>query len=149
MVKNWMVLGDEAFDSNNCPLGIIRFSPEEVNDWQNIAWKQFADIVNNNEIVKKMVFGSNRISLSGLFYKKSGVTLEQLDGFSRAIADECDNIEYGHVDIEFDTRKDTNMLIISFCYYDPDMANTEPSEFSYILEDKILAIQVNSDSLFS
>lgn len=94
MVKNWLILGDEAFDSNDFPMGIMHFSLEEMKDWQNIAWKQFANIFNNNERVKKMVYYSNGISISGLFYKKSGVILEHLKEFARAIADEYDNIEY-------------------------------------------------------
>ena len=114
MVKNWLILGDEAFDSDDFPMGIMHFSLEEMRDWQDIAWKQFANIVNNNEKVKRMVFGSNFISISGLFYKKAGVILEHLKEFARAIADECDNIEYGRTDIDYDTRKDTNMLFVSF-----------------------------------
>ena len=148
MVKNWLILGDEAFDSNDTPLGIFKFTLEEMKDWQSIAWKQFANVVNNNEIVKRMVFGCNHISLSGLFYKKSGVVLEHLNDFARAIASECDNLEYGHADIEYDTKKDTNMLFISFYYWEPEMVNSEPSEFSYILVDKVFSIQINSDSLF-
>ena len=76
MVKNWLILGDEAFNSNDTPLGIFKFTLEEMKDWQNIALKQFVNIVNNNEKVKRMVFGSNYISLSGLFYKKSGIILD-------------------------------------------------------------------------
>lgn len=48
MVKNWLILGDEAFDSDDFPMGLMRFTLEEMKDWQNIAWKQLVDIVNNN-----------------------------------------------------------------------------------------------------
>jgi hypothetical protein len=149
MVKNWLILGDEAFDSNDTPLGIFKFTLEEMKDWQSIAWKQFANVVNNNEIVKKMVFGCNRISLSGLFYKKSGVVLEHLNDFARAIASECDKIEYGHADLEYDTRKDTNVLFITFLYYDLDTVNTRPIECLYIQGDKMIPIKVDSDSIYS
>jgi hypothetical protein len=149
MVKNWLILGDEAFDSDDFPMGIMHFSFEQMKDWQDIAWKQFANIVNNNEKVKRMVFGSNFISISGLFYKKSGVILDHLKEFARAIADECDNIEYGRTDIDYDTRKDSNMLFISFLHFDPDMANTKTMRFNYIQGDYITSIQVNSDSTFS
>ncbi len=149
MVKNWLILGDEAFDSDDYPMGLMRFSLEEMKDWQDIAWKQFANIVNNNEKVKRMVFGSNFISISGLFYKKAGVILEHLKEFARAIADECDNIEYGRTDIDYDTRKDTNMLFVSFLSYDPEMANTKVMEFNYIMGDCMMPIQVSSGSMFS
>ena len=149
MVKNWLILGDEAFNSNDTPLGIFKFTLEEMKDWQSIAWKQFANVVNNNEIVKRMVFGCNRISLSGLFYKKSRVVLEHLNDFARAIASECDNLEYGDAEIEYDTRKDTNVLFISFFNYDPETINTEPLDFIFIQGDKIIPIQVNSGSMYS
>ena len=51
MVKNWLILGDEAFDSDDFPMGIMHFSLEEMRDWQDIAWKQFANIVNNKRLV--------------------------------------------------------------------------------------------------
>ena len=149
MVKNWMVLGDEAFDSNETPLGIFKFTLEEMKDWQCIAWKKFANVVNNNEIVKRMVFGSNRISLRGLFYKKSGVVLEHLNDFARAIVSECDNLEYGDAEIEYDTHKDTNMLFINFFRYNPDSEYTMRLGFNFIQGDTIIPIQVNSDSMYS
>ena len=148
-MKNWMILGDEAFDSSERPMGLMRFTLEEMKDWQSIAWKQFADIVNNNEKVRNMVFNCNLINISGLFYKKSGVILDHLKDFARAIANECDNLEYGDAEIEYDTRKDTNMLFISFFYYDPEPVNAEPLDFNFIQGDTIIPIQVNSDSMYS
>ena len=149
MVKNWLILGDEAFNSDDSPMGIMRFSLEQMNDWENIAWKQFADIFNNNKRVRNMVYDSNVISISGLFYKKAGVILDHLKEFARTIAYEFDNIEYGWSDIDYDTRKDTNMLFITFLHYDSDMANPKPMGFNYIQGDCITSIQVNSDSMFS
>lgn len=149
MVKNWLILGDEAFNSNDTPIGIFKFTLEEMKDWQNIAWKQFANMVNNNEKVKRMVFGSNYISLSGLFYKKTGININHLNDFVNAIADECDNLLYGDLKIEYDTRKDTNILFISFYNYDQDSEYINPLRFNYILGNTIMLIQVNSDSTFS
>lgn len=149
MVKNWLILGDEAFDSNDFPMGLMRFSLEEMKDWQNIAWKQFADIVNNNKRVRNMVFNCNAINISGLFYKKSGVILDHLKEFARAIADECDNIEYGHTDIDYDTRKDTNMLFITFLHFNSEMEKTKAMGFYYVLGDTMMPIQVSPDSMYS
>ena len=149
MVKNWLILGDEAFDSNDFPMGIMHFSLEEMKDWHSLAWKQFADIFNNNERVRNMVFNCNAISISGLFYKKAGVILEHLKEFAKAIADECDNIEYGRTDIDYDTRKDSNMLFISFLSYDPDMVDAKSLDFNYIYEKMVIPIQFNSMSMYS
>ena len=149
MVKNWLILGDEAFNSNDTPLGIFKFTLEEMKDWQNIALKQFVNIVNNNEKVKSMVFGSNFISLSGLFYKKSGIILDHLNDFANAIADECDNLLYGDLKIEYDTRKDTNILFISFYNYNQNSEYIKPFGFDYIMGNTSMPIQINTDSVFS
>ena len=45
MVKNWMILGDEAFDSESKAVGVIRLAPDEMDDWQSVAWGRFADVV--------------------------------------------------------------------------------------------------------
>ena len=142
------VNGVDDNKSSICGNGVAE-ELEEMKDWQNIALKQFANIVNNNEKVKRMVFGSNFISISGLFYKKAGVILEHLKEFAKAIADECDNIEYGRTDIDYDTRKDTNMLFVSFLSYNPDMGDTRTMEFNYVLGDYMMPIQVSSDSMSS
>ena len=130
-------------------MGIFKFTLEEMKDWQNIAWKQFANIVNNNEKVKRMVFGSNFISLSGLFYKKSGIILNHLNEFAKAIADECNNLLYGDAEIEYNTHKYTNMLFISFYNFNPDPKDIKPFGLNLYLGNTIIPVQVNSDSMFS
>lgn len=74
MVKNWMILGDEAFDSESKAVGVIRLAPDEMDDWQSVAWSRFADVVNNNPIVRKMVFGCNYLYVGGSFSRKAGVS---------------------------------------------------------------------------
>ena len=49
----------------------------------------------------------------------------------------------------YDTRKDTNMLFISFFNYNPDLEYIKPVGFNYILGNTIMPIQVDSDSMFS
>ena len=71
MVKNWMILGDDAFDSESKPVGVIRLTPDEMDNWQNVAWGRFADVVNNNPLVRKMVFGCNYLYVGGSFNKKT------------------------------------------------------------------------------
>ena len=84
-----------------------------------------------------------------MFYKKAGVILEHLKEFAKAIADECDNIEYGRTDIDYDTRKDSNMLFITFLHFDPDRSNTKTMRFNYIQGDYMMPIKVSSDSMIS
>ena len=67
----------------------------------------------------------------------------------KAIAEECDNLVFGDAEIDYDTRKDTNMLFISFYNYNPVPEDVKPFGFNLILGNTIMPIQVNSDSTFS
>ena len=49
----------------------------------------------------------------------------------------------------YDTRKDTNMLFISFFNYNPDLEYIKPVGLNYILGNTIMPIKVDSDSMFS
>lgn len=120
MVKNWMMLGDEAFDSNHRPIGVIRFTPQEMKNWQKVAWERFADVVNDNQEVKNMVFGCNYLYIGGLFDRKTGISAKDLRSFAGVFKDQLDNIEFGRIHIDYDSSDDTNVLFIMFTNYDPE-----------------------------
>ena len=52
MVKNWMMLGDEAFDSKSKPVGVIRLTPDEMDTIIGGLWNTEAV-----QIDKKIVSG--------------------------------------------------------------------------------------------
>lgn len=120
MVKNWMILGDDAFDSESKPVGVIRLTPDEMDDWQNIAWGRFADVVNNNPIVRKMVYGSNYLYVGGSFNRKASVSFSDLHDFAIYFGEVFDNQEFARIYIDYDSSKDSNMLILIFNIYDPE-----------------------------
>lgn len=120
MVKNWMILGDEAFDSESKAVGVIRLAPDEMDDWQSVAWGRFADVVNNNPIVRKMVFGCNYLYVGGSFTRKAGVSFSDLHDFALYFGKVLDNLEFGRTHIDYDSSKDSNMLFLIFNIYDPE-----------------------------
>ena len=105
MVKNWMILGDEAFDSESKAVGVIRLAPDEMDDWQSVAWGRFADVVNNNPIVRKMVFGCNYLYVGGSFSRKAGVSFSDLHDFALYFGKVLDNLEFGRTHIDYDSSK--------------------------------------------
>ena len=120
MVKYWMILGDEAFDSESKAVGVIRLAPDEMDDWQSVAWGRFADVVNNNPIVRKMVFGCNYLYVGGSFNRKASISISDLHEFSLYFGKVLDNLEFGRTHIDYYAPNDTNMLILIFNNYNPE-----------------------------
>lgn len=150
MIKNWIILGDEAFNSKHEPVGVIELASEELDNWQEIAWRRFADIVNNNEKVREMVFSNNYFYLGAVFSKNSGVTKEDVDEFADHIYQNIDDLEYCTVDFTVNPRTDDGTLILSFGMYDEEkLKKPMPTHYTYIKGDMIIPIDYRSFSNFS
>jgi hypothetical protein len=148
MVKNWMILGDEAFDSNHEPIGVIELTSEELNDWKSVAWERFAHTVNTNVKVREMVFNSNYMYIGAVFNKKSGVTYEDIDGFVNYIFQQIDDIEYYTIDITYNPNADDGKIILNFVDY-TKMRKLAPSNFLYIKGDTIVSVHLQNGSYLS
>jgi hypothetical protein len=150
MIKNWMMLGDEAFNSKHNPIGVIRFSPEEMDNWQQVAWNTFVDVVNNNEKVKEMVFGCNYLYVSGLFDQKAGVGFDDLYGLSQYMSEQLDNIEYSRTRIDYYSSSDSNMLCLVFANYDPEEEEKRClSSTMYITSNTIIPLNMQQSHIYS
>ena len=143
MVKNWMILGDEAFDSKHEPIGVVELTSDELNDWNNVLWKRFAHIVNNNEKVKEMVFNSNYMYIGAVFNKKSGITYEDLDEFANYLFQQIDDIEYYTIDLTYNPNADDGTIILNFVDY-TKMKKLVPSKFLYIRGDVIVPVNLHN-----
>ena len=150
MVKNWMMLGDEAFDSNHDPIGVIRISPEELKNWHKIAWKRLADVVNNIEKVRNQVFSSNFLYLGAAFSKSSGVTNEEIDNFADRLCQNINDLEYCTVDFNANSHTDDGKIILVFGMIDGErfqkLMNTR---YTYIKGDMIVPIDCGESDIFS
>lgn len=150
MVKNWMMLGDDAFDSNHEPIGVIELSPKELDNWQNIAWKRLADVVNNNEKVRNQVFSSNFLYLGATFSKSSGVTNEDIDNFADKLYQNTDDLEYCMVDFRADPHTNDGMLVLAFRMIDEKkLQKLMNAHYTYIKGDVIVPIDCSGSVIFS
>lgn len=120
MVKNWMILGDDAFDNESMPAGVIRLASDEMDNWQEVAWSRFADVVNNNETVREMVYGCNYLYVGGSFNKKANVSFSDLHDFANYFGEVFDNLEFGRTHIDYFSSNDMNSLILMFYIYNPE-----------------------------
>lgn len=150
MVKNWIMLGDDAFNSNHEPIGVIELSPEELKNWQDVAWKRFAHIVNNNEKVRDLVFNSNFLYLGAVFSKGSGVTNKDVDDFADLLYQNIDDLEYCTVDFTANPHKNDGTLIFAFGMFDEEkLQKLMPTHYTYIKGDIIVPIDFRNFNNYS
>ena len=150
MIKNWMILGDEAFNSKHEPIGVIELSSEELDNWQKIAWKRLANVVNNNEKVRNLVFSSNFLYLGAVFSKSSGVTYEDINEFADVFYQNIVDLQYFNIDFNINPRTDDGTIILAFGMYDEEkLQRLMPSHYTYIEGDMIVPIDYRSFSIIS
>lgn len=148
MVKNWMILGDEAFNSKHEPVGVIELTPEELSDWDKVVWERFAHTVNTNEKVREMVFNSNYMYIGAVFDKKSGVTYEDLDEFANYLFQQIDDIEYYTIDLTYNPNVNDGTIILNFIDY-TKARRMVPSDFLYIKGDTMVPVHLQDGSYLS
>ena len=81
MVKNWILLGDEAFEGSESTWGRIELSKEQQSNWQNIVMEQLDCAIEKSAKVREMIDNSNFIELDFYFFEKPKVKEEEVDAF--------------------------------------------------------------------
>ena len=81
MVKNWILLGDEAFEGSESTWGRIELSKEQQSNWQNIVMEQLNSAIEKSAKVREMIDNSNFIELDFYFFEKPKVKEEEVDAF--------------------------------------------------------------------
>ena len=81
MVKNWILLGDEAFEGSESTWGRIELSKEQQSNWQNIVMEQLDCAIEKSAKVRDMIDNSNFIELDFYFFEKPKVKEEEVDAF--------------------------------------------------------------------
>lgn len=123
MTKNFITLGDAAFDANDEPIGIIRFTQDNISDWNNIAIEQLKSV--KTERLSNYAKQLGYIDISGYFNTKSQVSESDFDNFCEQVANLFDvTLSLNTLDIS--TRQENN-IILSF---------TDFSLFAEIRSDK-------------
>ena len=149
MIKNWMILGDEAFNSKHDPVGVIEIAPSELDNWQDVVWDRFADIVNNNERVRDLVFSSNYLYLGAVFSKRSGVTNKDINEFADVFYQNIDDLQYFNIDFSINPRKDDGTIILAFGMYDEEkLQRLMPTKYTFIKGDMLIPIYYRENDFF-
>ena len=85
MVKNWILLGDEAFEGSESTWGRIELSQEQQSNWQNIVMEQLNSAIEKSAKVREMIDNSNFIELDFYFFEKPKVTEKEVDAFIKLL----------------------------------------------------------------
>ena len=87
MVKNWIILGDEAFEGSESTWGRIELSKEQQSKWQNIVMEQLNSAIEKSAKVREMIDNSNIIECDFDFFEKPKVTEEEVAEFMKRLED--------------------------------------------------------------
>ena len=85
MIKNWFLLGDEAFEGSDFVWGRIELSKEQQKNWQGIVMEQLNSAIEKSAKVREMIENSNFIDCDFNFFEKPKVTKEEVDEFIKPL----------------------------------------------------------------
>ena len=112
MEKNWIVLGDAAFDSKEEPIGILKLTDEEVADWRSIAVKRIKSVV--SEKVMNLAKEHPYISICAMFYKDYMIRQEDFGLFTNEVANLFEGVKPILCEMDYSQCKEDNAIMISF-----------------------------------
>ena len=87
MVKNWIILGDEAFEDSEMVWGRIELSRIQQKNWQSIVIEQLNSAIEKSAKVREMIENSNFIECDFDFFEKPKVTEEEVAEFMKPLED--------------------------------------------------------------
>ena len=85
MVKNWIILGDEAFEDSEMVWGRVEFSRNQQKNWQSILMDQFNNAIEKSVKVREMINNSNFVDFDFNFFVKPKVTDEEVAEFMKPL----------------------------------------------------------------
>ena len=85
MVKNWIILGDEAFEGSDSTWGLIKLSKKQQSDWQRIVMEQLNSAIEKSAKVREMIDNNKYLTVSFGFFEKPKVTEEDVADFMKSI----------------------------------------------------------------
>ena len=113
MIKNWITLGDAAFDSDEMPIGVVHINEEDVDHWADITIEQLYKAARSPK-VQQMASQADRISFDLLLYK--GALLNKLirKKLTDAVSAIFNNVRLGTFSVRTSQRTQDNMVFVSF-----------------------------------
>lgn len=135
MVKNWIILGDEALDATSGYYGGISFSKAEMPDWKNIALSKI-----KSKVTEKIIADAKKreqVDFLGEFTKSSNISIEEFKEFCSEVANIFE-LPLGDFEISITKEKNGNKLYI---YTDPPSSKiVEKDGYQYdeVKEQKVV-----------
>ena len=111
MVKNWIILGDEAFEDSDFVWGRIELSRMQQKNWQSIVMEQFNSAIEKSAKVRDMIDNSNFIELDFYFFEKPKVTEEEVDAFIKLLEERFKDKQVFH---RVSFNREISWVIIDF-----------------------------------
>ena len=110
MVKNWIVLGDAAFEDADWSLGVIDFSQSQIHNWKDIALERIKAA--KTERISNIAKQGEMIDISGTFYVKNNITQSDFDDFCNQVA-ELFGVELLQHELSSLRRREVNEILIT------------------------------------
>ncbi len=85
MVKNWIILGDEAFENSDFVYGRIELTKQLQEDWQSIVMEQLDSAIKKSAKVREMIDNSNFVEVDFNFFVKPTVTNKEVAEFMKPL----------------------------------------------------------------
>lgn len=113
MIKNWIALGDAAFDSQDMPMGIVHINEDDADHWVDITIGQLRKAAESPK-VQEMASQADRIRFDLLLYRQVMVNRLMKKKLLDAVSEIFDNIYLGSISLRIFSRKHDNMVFITF-----------------------------------
>ena len=132
MIKNWIILGDEAFEGSNSAWGRIELSKEQQSNWQNIVMKQLNSAIEKSAKVREMIDKSNIIEFDFYFFEKPKVTEDEVAAFMKLLQNRFGD---KRIFYEVSSNREFSWVIIDFMNVKFQTEEEEVEEFFCIDEN--------------
>lgn len=129
MVKNWILLGDEAFEGSESTWGRIELTKEQQKDWQSIVMEQLNSAIEKSAKVREMIDKSNIIECDFYFFVKPKVTEEEVAEFMKPLEE---RFKDKRVSYKVSFNREFSWVVIDFMN-----VNIQPEEDESEVEEKI------------
>ena len=144
MIKNWMILGDEAYSNDDKVIGVLRFSSDELNNWKEVAINKIKDAIDKSPIVREDISLSNCVLVYGYFHKNICENVSDFNDFVNELKNVY-GMDYSITKFINTHCKEDNHILINFWdkdeFYGLKWENV-PMDFTCLINNVILPIHL-------
>lgn len=123
MIKNWIILGDKAFEGADSTMGKIELTKEQQCDWQNIVMNQLNASIQKSSKVREMIDSSNVIKIDFYFFEKPKITVLDVAEFIKSLEERFKDKK---IDYNVSYNREFSSVLIDFWKVDFDSEDDSP-----------------------